>query len=356
MFASGVVKLRSGDPAWRALTALRYHYETQPLPTWVGYYAYQLPARFQTFSTAVMFGIELLLPLLIWLPPPWRRIPAIGFLLLQVLIAATGNYAFFNLLSAALCVFLVDEGALPRRWRAAAAPEGHDGASLFGHWPRVVLVPVAAVIALVSTVYLTESTLGLGIPWPAPVFWLARAVSPLRSINSYGLFAIMTTTRPEIEIQGSDDGVAWRAYEFRYKPGDPARRPAFVAPHQPRLDWQMWFAALGDCDQSPWLQRLFQRLLERSPPVLRLMGRDPFEGRPPRQVRAVVYDYRFTDLATHRRTGDWWRRRLEGEFCSVSSSRPAEAPERPGATSSSRPVAPEPRLAAPRTHITARHP
>jgi hypothetical protein len=129
----------------------------------------------------------------------------------------------------------------------------------------------------------------------------------------------MTTTRREIVIEGSDDGVAWRPYEMKYKPGDPSRRPGFVAPHQPRLDWQMWFAALGDCGQSPWLRRSMRRLLEGSPPVLSLFAADPFGGRPPRHVRAVAYDYRFTDLATHRRTGEWWQRRLEGEFCPATT-------------------------------------
>jgi hypothetical protein len=320
MFASGVVKLRSGDPAWRSLTALSYHYETQPLPTWIGYYAHHLPARVQAASTGVMFVIELILPLLIWLPGRGRLIPFGGFVLLQALIAVTGNYAFFNVLTMALCVFLIDPSWLPARWRPAHARDA--ARSLFGAWPRIVLAPIVAVIALVSALQLSEGTLGLGLPWPSPVVWLARAVSPLRSVNGYGLFAVMTTTRPEIVLEGSDDGQTWRAYEMRYKPGDPARRPGLVAPHQPRLDWQMWFAALGTCDQSPWLERLFQRLLEGSPPVQALLGHDPFSGRPPRYVRALLYDYHFTDLETHRRTGEWWTRTLEGEFCpAVSLSR-----------------------------------
>jgi hypothetical protein len=312
MFGSGVVKLRSGDLAWRHLTALGVHYETQPLPTWIGYYVHQLPGWFQVASTLAMFTIELLLPFAVWLPARWRRLAAAGFLLLQLLIAATGNYAFFNLLAAALCLFLAEPG---RRLPAApaAAPD------LFGAWPRAVLAPFAAVVALVSLLHFTEVTLGAGLPWPSPVVWLARAASPLRSINSYGLFAVMTTRRPEVVLEGSEDGQTWRAYEFRYKPGDPARRPSFVAPYQPRLDWQMWFAALGTCDQSPWLHRLFQRLLERSPPVLALLERDPFDGRPPRHVRAVLYDYRFTDLDTQGRTGAWWQRRRVGEFCPVAT-------------------------------------
>ena len=313
MFGSGVVKLRSGDPTWRSLTALQYHYETQPLPTWIGYYAHHLPARMHTVSCAIMFGIELGLPWLIWSPAAWRRMAAVGFVFLQVLIALTGNYAFFNLLSVALCVFIAGPESLPARWRRPPPASGR--ADWFGPWPRPVLVPLAAVIVLVSGLEFTEATLGVGLPWPRPVIALARAVSPLRSIDSYGLFAVMTTTRPEIVLEGSDDGATWRAYDFRYKPGDAARRPGFVAPHQPRLDWQMWFAALGPCEQSPWLDRLFQRLLEGSPPVVGLLASNPFPSHPPRYLRALLYDYHFTDLDTHRRTGEWWQRRLEGEFC-----------------------------------------
>jgi len=312
MFGSGVVKLTSGDPTWRGLTALEYHYETQPLPTWVGFYAHHLPASAHMFAVAVMFAIELVLPWLIWLPGRWRRVPLAGFVGFQILIALTGNYAFFNLLSVALCVFLADAGLLPSRWRPAAdAPS----ATVFGHCPRAVLAPFVAVLALVSAIQFSEATLRVRLPWPGPAVWLARAVSPLRSVNSYGLFAVMTTTRPEIVVEGSEDGENWRAYDFRYKPGDPKRRPGFVAPHQPRLDWQMWFAALGTCDDSPWLQGLFQRIREGSPSVLGLLDRNPFPDRPPRYVRALLYDYRFTDLAAHRRTGEWWQRRPEGEFC-----------------------------------------
>jgi hypothetical protein len=306
MFGSGLVKLRSGDPTWRGLTALEYHYETQPLPTWLGFYADHLPAGTHLTSAVIMFVIELV-------PGRWRRVPLVAFVAFQILIAATGNYAFFNLLTIALCVFLADAGWPPWAGKPSAADE--PAATLFGSWPRAVLVPFVAVVALVSTLLFTEATLRLGLPWPSPAIGLTRALSPLRSINSYGLFSVMTTTRPEIVVEGSDDGETWRAYEFRHKPGDPARRPGFVAPHQPRLDWQMWFAALGTCDQSPWLQRLFQRLREGSPPVLGLLGSNPFPDRPPRAVRAVLYDYRFADLATHGRTGEWWQRRLQGEFC-----------------------------------------
>jgi len=128
---------------------------------------------------------------------------------------------------------------------------------------------------------------------------------------------VMTTQRPEIVIEGSLDGVTWRPYEFRYKPGDPARRPKFVEPHQPRLDWQMWFAALGGYEQNPWVRAFLERLLEGSPAVLGLLATNPFPNGPPRYVRAVLYDYRFTDFGERQATGAWWKRRELGLFCPV---------------------------------------
>jgi hypothetical protein len=152
------------------------------------------------------------------------------------------------------------------------------------------------------------------VPWPHPMVAVYGWLEPFRSFNSYGLFAVMTTSRPEIIIEGSKDGVTWLAYDFKYKPGDVKRRPGFVEPHQPRLDWQMWFAALSDYRHNPWLVNVCVRLLEGSPPVLALFERNPFHGAPPLYIRAVVYDYHFTDLATRRKTGAWWFRREKGIY------------------------------------------
>ena len=156
---------------------------------------------------------------------------------------------------------------------------------------------------------------------PDLLLQVLRWVSPLRTVNSYGLFAVMTRTRPEIEVEGSDDGVTWRPYEFRWKPGDLKRRPAFVAPHQPRLDWQMWFAALGNYRGNPWFMNFLLRLLEGSPEVLGLLPENPFPDRPPRYIRAVLYEYHFTDPATRRKTGEWWRRERKGLYCPEISLR-----------------------------------
>ena len=318
MVSSGVVKLASGDPAWHHLTALSYHYETQPLPTWIGWYAHQLPRAFQVVSCAVMFAIELGAPWLILGPSRVRHGACAALIGLQLLIAATGNYCFFNLLTVALCVLLLDDTVWPRALRERftrtppAAPRPR-------RWPRWVLVPVVVVLLLDSAARM-DGLIGPRRPWPAPVTAFLAALEPLQVVNSYGLFAVMTTSRPEIIVEGSDDGTTWQAYDFKYKPGDLRRRPAFVAPHQPRLDWQLWFAALaGNYRGAPWFLRFLQEILQGSPDVLALLAANPFPGHPPRYVRASLYDYHFTNPTTRRADGAWWRRDRQGLYCPALS-------------------------------------
>jgi predicted DCC family thiol-disulfide oxidoreductase YuxK len=313
MFSSGIVKLSSGDSAWRSLTALRVYYETQPIPPWTAWFMHQLPSTFQTVSAVFLFFVELAVPFLYFAPRRLRHFACAMTILLQLLIAATGNYAFFNLLTVALAVLLIDDRSFPARWREAARLGGGDRG-----WPRGVLVPAAAILLAASAVPLAAA-IGGATRIPGPLVALYRALAPLRSSNGYGLFAVMTTARPEIVVEGSDDGIVWRAYEFRWKPGDPLRAPRFVAPHQPRLDWQMWFAALGGYEENPWLIRFLRKLQEGSPEVVRLLATDPFPRHPPRLLRAVVYDYRFTSRAERARTGAWWQRAVKGLYAPVLS-------------------------------------
>ncbi len=322
MFSSGAVKLASGDLGWRSLSALRYHYETQPLPTWIGWFAHQMPDWFQTLSVLIMFFIELVVPFFIFVPGILRRFAFFGFITLQLLIALTGNYCFFNLLAMALCVLLLSDLEWPERWRAwvEARRRRTEGPRIL-RWPAWVLVPVAAATVLVTGMLLLE-TLRWNMPWPRPLLALYRMVAPFRSTNSYGLFAIMTTERPEIIVEGSDDGERWVPYEFKWKPGDLNRRPGFVAPHQPRLDWQMWFAALGSYQEDRWFLEFLERVLKGSHPVLNLLQKNPFPNAPPRYVRAVVYNYRFTDWHTLRSQGTWWRREYGRLYCPVISLPP----------------------------------
>lgn len=333
MFASGCVKLLSGDPTWRNLTALKFHYETQPLPTWLGWYAFQLPGRAQQVCTALMFVIELAVPFLVFGPRRARQVACVCFMALQLLIFLTGNYCFFNLLTMALCLLLLDDGALhrfkPKGWGYHAQPANPDVNSTAqpvensvkpaqAQWPRLLLVPVATLIVVLPLLQFIAMFSGRGF-WPRPLGEFYAWFAPFRSCNQYGLFAVMTTARMEIIIEGSNDGTNWLAYEFKYKPGDVQRRPRFVEPHQPRLDWQMWFAALGDYRQNPWLVNFCVRLLQGSPPVLALLERNPFPNAPPRYIRAQFYEYHFTDWPTRRKTGAWWRRELKGEYLPVLS-------------------------------------
>jgi hypothetical protein len=331
MFESGCVKLVSGDPAWRHFTALSFHYETQPLPTWIAWYAHQLPAGFQKASTLIMFGIELVVPFLIFAPRRLRRFACGALVLLQVLIMLTGNYCFFNLLTIALCLLLLDDAALRRflPGKPRCLPSLNPQPSTLNprRWPPQITVPLACVSIAIGLMHLGSLSRQM-LPWPRPFLAAYVWLGPFRTFNSYGLFAVMTTTRPEIIIEGSNNGVDWLPYEFKYKPGDVKRRPRFVEPHQPRLDWQMWFAALSDYRRNPWLVNFCVRLLQGSPSVLALLERDPFPKAPPRYIRAVVYDYHFTDFATRRKTGAWWRRQKAGDYLPPMSLR--EAPSRLG--------------------------
>jgi predicted DCC family thiol-disulfide oxidoreductase YuxK len=333
VFSSGCVKLSSGDPNWRNLTALTFHYQTQPLPTWIGWYAQQLPLWFQKASCVGMFAIELGAPLLIFAPRRLRFGGGAAIACLQILILLTGNYTFFNWLTLALCLLLLDDSAMVKlllfKLRSASAPvTGHLSLAARCRWPRFITVPLALVVTIL---YLFQNGLTLGArpAWLLPVAEVDAWLEPFRTFNGYGLFAVMTTVRREIIVEGSDDGVNWLPYEFKYKPGDVDRRPAFVAPHQPRLDWQMWFAALGDYRENPWFVNFCLRLLQGSSQVEALLAKNPFPDHPPRYLRAGLYDYQFTNFAERRATGlrsgkpvgassplagAWWKREYLGLY------------------------------------------
>ena len=325
MFQSGCVKLLSGDPTWHNLTALTFHYETQPLPTWIGWYAHQLPGWFQKSSTVLMFGIALAVSFLIFAPRRPRFLGCAALIALQIFILLTGNYCFFNLLTIALCFTLLDDAVLirflPKKITRASFPPLPSTLHTRLTWLRRITNLALACVFLGTSLLQFSSMFRLPIPWPNPMIAAYEWLSPFRTFSSYGLFSVMTTARPEIIVEGSNDGVTWFEYEFKYKPGDLRRRPKFVAPHQPRLDWQMWFAALSDYRRNPWFVNFCVRLLQGSPEVLELLERNPFPNAPPRYIRAVVYDYHFTDFATRRKTGAWWRRELKGDYLPAISLR-----------------------------------
>jgi hypothetical protein len=357
MFLSGATKLLSLDESWWGFTALPVHYESQPLPTWIGWHVFQLPAWFHQTSLWAMFAIELAVPCLIFCPRRLRRLSGLALIFLQLTIALTGNYNFFNLLSAALCVPLFDDRfftSLSARFRPRAAVRLRRLARSRpppSRWARIR----GAVAALLAGAFLVLSALSFieeiartergsrarGGPRRLPELisglcdgcerylltpargWFLEPIAPWRTINGYGLFRVMTTERNEIAVEGSLDGREWKEYEFRWKPGRLDRAPAFVAPHQPRLDWQMWFAALHPQGHFHWLEPLFLSLLKGEAGVLALLGPDPFAGARPRYVRLRLYRYHFTDREERRTAGRWWRREDRGPL-----TRPLSLPER----------------------------
>ena len=317
LFSSAVVKLSSGDPNWRNFTALRYHFETQPLPHWVSWYAHHLSEQTLRGSTFGTLAVEGLVPFLFIAPRRLRMAAAAIEIAFQLLIRATGNYGFFNQLTIVICLMLLDDGLWPawlhRRFAPRAPLEPDDARLAPGRWPPALQRTALAALFVLSLVPFGR-TFREPIPLITPLEPIYALVAPLQLIGPYGLFAVMTTQRLEIVLEGSDDGVTWKEYEFRWKPGDVMRRPGVTGPHMPRLDWQMWFAALDTAHLQPWYFEFCDRVLEGSRPVLALLGHDPFPAHPPRFLRSLVYDYHFTDQATWRVTGAWWTRRLRGTY------------------------------------------
>lgn len=320
IFMSGVAKLISGDLTWRNLTAMAYHYETQPLPDPLAWYMHKLPALFQKFSTLFSLVIELVPPWLFFIPGLLGWIGGFLSILLQLFILLTGNFAFFNDLMIVLAVFLYDDAVfqklLPARLldlAGAGLPAGAPYA-----WGNIFPILLAVFISI--TGLLTMLIRFTRDPNLIKTFQpFLQSISSLRLVNAYGLFASMTTLRPEIILEGSDDSQTWKPYKFKYKPGDLHRRPPVVAPHQPRLDWQMWFAALADYRASPWILNLVESLLLGSPEVLKLLAENPFPEKPPHYIRGILYDYHFTTFEEKKRSGDWWKREALGLYLPVVS-------------------------------------
>jgi len=297
---SGLVKLASGDESWRELTALTFHWWTQPLPTWTSVLANEWPLGVQKALCAVMFVLELPIPLLALGPRRARLVAAAGLMAMQLGLIVAGNYSYYNVLTFVLALPLLDDEALARVSRApfeTVAP----ARSAWWAWALAAAYTFFSVTAF-SRRFVVDPPLARVQAW----------LNPLHVVNAYGAFAVMTKTRPEIIVEGSDDGVAWRAYDFPWKPGPLERRPDFVAPWQPRLDWQMWFASLGSCSQNPWFLSFQQHLLQGTPEVLALLRPGPFAKAPPKYVRSTTWEYRFAPLA---QPGVWWTRTRTGPYC-----------------------------------------
>ena len=362
-FESGIAKYFGGDPSWRDLSAMNEYYQNAPLPTWIGWYAHQLPVWFHQFSAFITLSAELLVVWLVLLPRGARILCFCFMTCLQIGIIFTANYAFLNYIVLALGIFLLDDRFLIRivakRWRHAVEEKLHQppavswrkkllGSFAAAHEPLSMMGSTLAGDGAAATdrnltaesdhqslagVLLSSSGLWLktlvlvwifyamafllfqqtspGLPLPAkPV----TILEPFRIANSYGLFGRMTWARYEIEFEGSNDGTNWIVYPFRYKPQDPREAPGIYAPYQPRFEWNLWFASLGAWRENPFVVRAEQQLLTNTPEVLALFRSNPFANAPPKQIRAVLWQYWFTDRATKQATGRWWRREFRGLY------------------------------------------
>ena len=327
-FESGVAKIMGGDPEWRNFTALDEYYQNGPLPTWIGWYMQHWPHWFHVATAFGTLALELGLIWMMFLP---RRIRIVCFCIItpwQIGIILSANYTFLNYLVLFLGFLLLDDKFLQRflpfpwktKFLAAQAPnpavepspERSGRETLRKQWAAMKLA-----IAIVMLTWIFYAT-AVEMVWMVKPLDLpttpVSALEPFRIANRYGLFAMMTRGRYEIEFQGSDDGKTWLVYPFRFKPQDPAKAPGIYAPYQPRFDWNLWFASLSTWREEPIVPRTEQALLRGSPDVLLLFAGNLFPKAPPKQVRAVLWQYWFTTPEQKRATGMWWRREQLGLY------------------------------------------
>ncbi len=344
-FESGLVKLLSGDPEWRHLTAMDEYYQNGPLPTWIGWYLQHLPHWFHWLTALGTLVMELGLVFMLFLPRRARIVLFFITTIWQIGVISSANYTFLNYLVLSLGFLLLDDRfaapfmrGLFRRSEGETQPESRSLSRMWGRASKPVrlssdtdtqpaseqvhsLSPAHALTVAVTTVmlswifYATTAQLILTISRSVPVpIAPVAALEPFRIANAYGLFANMTRGRYEIEFQGSNDGVNWTPYPFRYKPQALDQPPGIYAPYQPRFEWNLWFASLGEWRQNMFVASTEERLLNNEPTVLQLFRANPFPGTPPKQVRAVLWQYWFTSMAEKRATGNWWKREYLGTY------------------------------------------
>ena len=315
-FGAGMIKMR-GDPAWRNLTAMNYHHQTQPMPNPVSRWAHQKPQWWHKSETLGSHVIQLVMPWLLFFPQPVASIAAVVIIVSQLVLVVTGNYAWLNWLTILVAFSAISDsffhalvgGGWPDwGWaRILAVLDGQLSVQSPGWW---LVLTAVVFIGLCSLSWQPLRNLF------SPHQLMNASFNGWHLVNAYGAFGSMTQTRREIIIEGTmstdpsdDDG--WQAYEFKGKPGDVYRRPPQVAPYHLRLDWMMWFLALGSANQ-PWFRRLLDKILDGDPGIRKLLGHDPFDGQPPVLIRVKIYEYRYATATERRETGQWWWRKELG--------------------------------------------
>ncbi len=326
-FESGAVKLLSGDPEWRHFTAMDEYYQNGPLPTWIGWYVEHLPHWFHAATVGATLGLELVLVWMLFLPRRWRIVCFFIVTPWQIGVILTANYTFLNYLVLVLGVLLLDDRfvlrMLPTQWKdrltngldsnEAPVAASNGWGEMFRRRLKMLKLAGSAAILLWIAYATTAELVFMFWRAPLPTFPVA-ALEPFRIANQYGLFAVMTRGRYEIEFQGSTDGQNWEAYPFRYKPQALNEAPRIYAPYQPRFDWNLWFASLGSWRDYPIVPNTEMRLLSNDKDVLALFAGNPFAREAPQRIRVLLWQYWFTTMKEKRETGMWWRRELRGLY------------------------------------------
>ncbi|MBA3722987.1 MAG: lipase maturation factor family protein [Parachlamydiaceae bacterium] len=302
-FLSGILKLQTRDPNWRNLTAIAYHYQTQPIPNTIAWYMYKLPLWFQKVSTALVLFIEIIVPFGIFFNEEIRIGVFICLFGLQFFIWLTGNFSYLNLMTAIFTTILIGNKFLSSVISSSIIPESQF--SIFD-WALSFL---GVVFIILQCLKLCEQLF-----YSRHIVKLFRAISSFHLFNRHAIFANMTTKRYEVVIEGSDDGILWKEYNFKYKPSEITGRPRRIAPFQPRIDWQAWFLPFRNFESEPWFQSFLFHLLKGTPEVLKLLRENPFQNHPPKYIRSLLYDYEFSTAEEKKTNGWWWHRELLGEY------------------------------------------
>jgi hypothetical protein len=306
-FGAGMIKIRGGQE-WRDLTALYYHHETQPIPNRFSWRFHHLPEGVHKLEVAGNHFAQLVVPFGLFCPQPVASIAGLVVIVTQLWLTASGNFAWLNLLTIALATTALDGRVL-----GAALPVHHGALGAGPWWFTASVVALTLVMAVLSVRPARNMVSKQQV--------MNAAYNRFFLGNTYGLFGRITRVRAEVVLEGADDerlgpDTVWKAYEFKAKPGAPARRPRQVAPYHLRLDWLMWFLPLSAAYGEGWFVTFLARLLEGDAPTLRLLRRNPFPDRPPTYVRARLFLYEFTTWSERRATGAWWRRGVVGEYMS----------------------------------------
>lgn len=301
-FQAGITKLQTRDPTWRNLTALAYHYQTQPLPNTVAWFIHKMPLWFHKLSTALVLIIEIIIPFGIFLNEDFRFFTFVALIGLQFMIWLTGNFSFLNYLTASFSTLLISNNFLVKFIDVPPILSSASSSSVL----------VESVVSLLGTFLIVLQMIRLGYQiYPSKylnkiLYWEA----PFHLANRYAIFANMTTERYEVIIEGSEDGKDWKEYSFRYKPSEVTSRPKRISPYQPRIDWQIWFLPFRDFYTERWFQKFLYHLLKGTPDVLSLVKYNPFPNQPPKYVRSFLYLYEFTSFKERQEKGSWWKRQL----------------------------------------------